>query len=347
MAQELSGRVEWKSPSNIALVKYWGKHGRQLPSNPSISFTLDKAHTLTSVQYKIKGKASDDIDVSFKFEGEEAPVFEKRIVDYLSSIKDVLPLVSKMQLDISSHNSFPHSSGIASSASSMSALALCLLSIEKAYKGREAMDMELASHIARLGSGSASRSVYGPLAIWGETSVDDKSSDLHAIAYGADLDPIFHTFHDDILIISKEKKSVSSTAGHALMETNPYRDSRYKQAHTHMGEVVAAMQAGDLEKFGLIVEKEALTLHALMMASSPPYILMETGTLQAINHIKLFREEKKIPVYFTLDAGPNIHLLYPNSYTPDVIDLKEELRAFCVDGMIIEDQVGSGPIQLS
>ena len=347
MAQGLSGRVEWKSPSNIALVKYWGKHGRQLPSNPSISFTLDKAHTITGVTYKVKENASGRAEVNFSFEGKEEPAFRDRIVSYLDSINDVLPIVDRLDLDIASSNSFPHSSGIASSASSMSALALCLLSIDAQINGKDEVDMKLASHIARLGSGSASRSVYGPLAIWGKTAADDQSSDLHAIAYGADLDPVFRSFHDDILIISKKKKSVSSTAGHALMDTNPYNLTRFDQAHTHMSELVAAMRTGDMEKFGLIVEKEALTLHALMMASSPPYILMEPGTIQAINEIKQFRKENKVPVYFTLDAGPNIHLLYPDSYTKDVRSLKDILLPLCEDGMILEDQVGLGPIQLA
>ena len=344
--QAQSGQVKWKSPSNIALVKYWGKHGRQLPGNPSISFTLDKAQTTTSVSYKLTEESAESARVKFLFEGKEAPQFSTRISGFLNSITDHYPLINRLVLEINSENSFPHSSGIASSASSMSALALCLLTIEHQVEGKEEIDMQRASLIARLGSGSASRSVYGPMAIWGDTAVHKNSSDLYAIPYGDDIHPLFKDFHDDILIISKKKKSVSSTAGHALMEDNPYKDSRYKQAHTHMSDILEVMRTGDLEQFGLIVEKEALTLHALMMASSPPYMLMEPGTVEAIKIIKAFRAENNIPVYFTLDAGPNIHLLYPDTYTNDVAKLKEAIKPLCEDGTILDDNIGNGPLQL-
>ncbi len=340
------GKVEWQSPSNIALVKYWGKHGRQLPSNPSISFTLSQAHTTTSVAYKKAENKNSSAQVDFKFEGEEKPDFKEKIVRYLNSISEELPLVHELDFVIESQNSFPHSSGIASSASSMSALALCLLSIHNNLYDNKALDIQKASHLARLGSGSASRSVYGPLAIWGDTDVSTLSSNKYAIPYMDSIDSVFNSFYDDILIISKNEKAVSSRAGHALMENNPYALNRFEQAHRHMGEIVAAMQAGDLEKFGAIVEKEALTLHALMMASEPPYMLMEPNTIAAIRVLQEFRKEKSVPVYFTLDAGPNIHMLYPSSAAAQVAALKEELKNYCQDRLIINDKVGSGPIQM-
>ena len=103
------------------------------------------------------------------------------------------------------------------------------------------------------------------------------------------------------------------------------------------------MQNGDLEAFGDLVEKEALTLHALMMASSPPYMLMEPNTIRAINMIQQFRKEEKVPVYFTLDAGPNIHLLYPDLALSQVNQLKHLLSPLCEDNMMIEDIIGTGP----
>jgi len=228
----------------------------------------------------------------------------------------------------------------------MSALALCLLTIEKNIEQKDKIDMQRASLIARLGSGSASRSVYGPLAIWGKTGVAENSSDTYAIPYGTKIKPIFLNFRDDILIISKKKKTVSSTAGHTLMDSNPYKATRYDQAHTHMRDITAAMKNGDLEKFGEIVEREALTLHALMMASSPPYMLMEPDTITAIREIQSFRISNHVPVYFTLDAGPNIHLLYPDKYSTQVQNLKKDLRSLCEDETIIDDIVGQGPKQL-
>jgi diphosphomevalonate decarboxylase len=104
------------------------------------------------------------------------------------------------------------------------------------------------------------------------------------------------------------------------------------------------MQEEDLEKFGTIVETEAMTLHALMMCSSPNFILMNPSSLAMIGKIKDFREQTKLPLYFTLDAGPNIHLLYPENIKTKVIPfIQAELSEHCEDGRIIWDNVGNGP----
>jgi len=341
-----TGKVCWKSPSNIALVKYWGKHGRQLPSNPSISFTLSQAHTTTQVAYKYNTEAKESVKIDFKFEGQTKLAFAEKIEKYLNGISDVFPLIKHLDLSIESENSFPHSSGIASSASSMSALALCLTSIEKKLTQAENIDLQKTSLLSRLGSGSACRSVFEKIAVWGQTPSVPNSSDKYAIAHHATINPIFHGFHDDILIVSEKEKSVSSRAGHALMNDNPYSRRRFQQAHSHLEILIRAMETGDLDTFGKIVEKEALTLHALMMASDPPYILMEPNTLSIIQKIQSFRKDTATPVYFTLDAGPNIHLLYPGEFSPLVNELKADLKAFCVKGRIIEDRVGNGPEQI-
>ncbi len=340
----IEGKVKWRSPSNIALVKYWGKHGRQLPSNPSISFTLNNAYTETEIAFKYQENNASP-DFQFLFEGAENKMFGNKVKKFIHSITDELPFLKNCALNISSHNSFPHSSGIASSASSMSALVLCLLDIEKQINGKSEIDLQKASHFSRLGSGSASRSVYGHAAIWGKNGSSASASDMYAIPFD-ESDEIFHTFHDDILIVSAHEKSVSSRAGHALMVDNPYSQTRFEQAHRHLGEILDSLRSGDLDKFGDITEKEAFTLHALMMASTPPYMLVEPNTIEIINRIQNFRKEKNIPVYFTLDAGPNVHMLYPDSFLPEVNKLKESLKPYCVDSRIIEDQVGSGPIKI-
>jgi len=341
-----SGKVSWKCPSNIALVKYWGKFGRQYPKNPSISFTLSEAHTITHVEYVYNSIAQDEIKIDFKFEGEQKPTFANKVQSYLNSISDVLPIVKHLSLNIESENSFPHSSGIASSASSMAALAMCLISIEKELTHGTNLNYQKASFLSRLGSGSACRSVFEKVAIWGEVKGIEESSNDFAIPYFKKINPIFHTFHDDILIVSAEEKSVSSRAGHALMESNAYGKARFQQANEHMAILLEAMKSGDLETFGYIVEKEALTLHALMMASDPPYMLLEPNTIQIIKKIQSFRKDTATPVYFTLDAGPNIHLLYPTEFSPLVNELKNDLKPYCVNGRIIEDKVGDGPIKI-
>ena len=117
-----------RSPSNIAIVKYWGKHGNQLPNNPSISFTLSNCFTETKVTYK-EGN-HDDISMEFYFEGKENPAFKSKIEKFLNANEQYFTFLKGLDLKIESYNSFPHSSGIASSASSMSALIMCLLEIK-------------------------------------------------------------------------------------------------------------------------------------------------------------------------------------------------------------------------
>ena len=126
------GKIRWRSPSNIAIIKYWGKHGVQLPRNPNISFTLDKAFTETTLHFvqKSKNDTPDDISLHFLFENQENEAFRLKQLKFLRSLIPIFPFLTKYQLNISSHNSFPHSAGIASSASSMSALALCLCEME-------------------------------------------------------------------------------------------------------------------------------------------------------------------------------------------------------------------------
>jgi diphosphomevalonate decarboxylase len=341
-----TGSVTWKCPSNIALVKYWGKFGRQYPQNPSISFTLKNAHTITKIEYALSDKAYENADIEFLFEGQSQSLFAQKIKSYLESVTDILPFIPYLKLKIESKNSFPHSSGIASSASSMAALAMGLVDIRNELEGTTQIDHKLASTLARLASGSASRSVYPKIAIWGKSPFVPHSSNDYAIPYFKDIHPIFNDFKDDILIVSKKEKSVSSRAGHALMENNPYASSRFQQAHSHLNIIIDAMKAGDLDTFGLITEKEALTLHALMMSSNPPYILMEPATIKIINLIQQFRTDTHVPVYFTLDAGPNVHMLYPTEFSPMVDALKSRLRDYCVDGKIIEDELGDGPEKL-
>ena len=197
------------------------------------------------------------------------------------------------------------------------------------------------------GSGSACRSVYGGAAAWGKIPGLTDSSEDYAVSVADRLHPVFKSYHDDILLVSHGAKSVSSRAGHGLMEQNPYAPPRYTQADARAREILAVLQTGDTERFGQLIESEALTLHALMMSSQPSYTLIEPGTLHIINLLRQFRGETGHPVYFTLDAGPNVHLLYPDSISgPAKRFIREHLLAYCEDRMYLADRIGTGPEQL-
>lgn len=312
-----------------------------MPANPSISFTLSEAVTTTTVKYS-PGQGA----LSLYLDGVETPSFLPKIKDFFKRTATFFPFAQELDLEIRTSNSFPHSSGIASSASGMSALALCMTSIKKEL-GLPVEDFfQEASEAARLGSGSGSRSVYGPLSAWGTHSDIADSSNHYAVPY-SEVHDVFKSFQDTILLVDKGEKKVSSTVGHGLMEGHPYAQERFKQAHSNLSGLLEAMRTGDVEKWGEIVESEALTLHAMMMTSLPYFILMKPATLEVIERIWSFRSTTKTPVYFTLDAGANVHVLYPESHSKAVLEFIEvELRTFCKEGSYLCDRVGNGPKQL-
>ena len=341
------GKVGWQSPSNIALVKYWGKKGKQIPQNPSISFTLSECCSETFISFE----KADRLDFRFFFEGKENPAFGAKIEKFLLDYQAFFPFINQLALTVESRNTFPHSSGIASSASSMSAFVICLLDIESKLVGPStgsgSLDLCKASYFSRLASGSAARSVYPKMALWGTTDCYKDSSDEYAVSLADDIHSVFKTYRDSILIVSGEQKSVSSRAGHALMEGNPYAPARYAQANENIKNLLSALKSGDLDTFINITESEALQLHALMMCSNPSYILMKPNTLNLINEIREFRQETKIPLCFTLDAGPNVHLLYPESEAEKVeYYIKNVLADYCDRDRWIADHVGEGPKKL-
>lgn len=331
----------WKSPSNIALVKYWGKKPNevQIPSNASISFTLKKCATSTTLTYQ----EQDALDISVLLEGKNEPDFVSKIEQFLKRISGVFPFVLTGKYTIDTSNSFPHSSGIASSASGMSALALCIcdIAVEKGLLAEDKFK-EIASELARLGSGSASRSVYGPMGEWGKHSDFEGSSDVFAIPY-SDVNAVFKDYCDTILLVHKGPKTVSSTVGHGLIDDNPYAPARFAQAQENMTKMKAILKSGDLDGFINLVESEALTLHSLMMSSNPYFILIKPETLQVIEAIWAKRERDGVKWCFTLDAGANVHFLYPQAdKTAAQVFIEEELAQLCENRAYIHDEVGMG-----
>ena len=346
-----AGSVVWRSPSNIAIIKYWGKYGIQLPKNPSLSLTLASSFTDTQLEYEFKDEAHGGaIDLDFFFHQQPNEAFQAKTQTFLESLIPVFPFLKQLRLTIRTGNSFPHSAGIASSASAMSALALCLCSLEDTLFGTLQDSAEYdrkASFVARLGSGSACRSVFPHAAVWGETSLVSGASNEYAVPVGDLIHETFRELHDDILIVSSDEKAVSSRAGHALMDGNPYAESRYAQAKQRLSVLLDAMKTGDLESFGKIAEDEALTLHALMMCSNPSYLLMQPGSVAIIEKVREYRVATGHPLYFTLDAGPNVHLLYPGEIIHEVrAFIEDELKEYCENGRVQEDWVGEGPEEM-
>ena len=325
-------------PSNIALIKYWGKYERQIPANPSISYTLNNCKTNTSMEFV----ADEKFSVQTFLSGNEEKKFAEKIEKYFRNIEEFLPWILKGKYVIKTENTFPHSSGIASSASGFGAVAKCLMELEQQFSGLQDSDFKLrkASFLARLGSGSACRSLYDGLVVWGATKEVEDSSDLYALQYPNDqIHEIFKHFNDWVLLIHEGEKSVSSTVGHSLMNTNPYAERRFQEAHENFAVLKEILKTGDMQNFIKLVEHEALTLHAMMMMSEPAFILMKTGTLEVINKIWDYRKETGLPLFFTLDAGANVHLLFPaNSKEATIKEfIVKELLQFTQNNGVVKD----------
>ena len=333
-----SQMVSASCPSNIALIKYWGKYERQIPANPSISYTLNNCKTNTSMEFV----ADEKFSVQTFLSGNEEKKFAEKIEKYFRNIEEFLPWILKGKYVIKTENTFPHSSGIASSASGFGAIAKCLMELDQQFSGLQDSDFKLrkASFLARLGSGSACRSLYDGLVVWGTTKEVEDSSDLYALQYPNDqIHEIFKHFNDWVLLIHEGEKSVSSTVGHSLMNTNPYAERRFQEAHENFAVLKEILKTGDMQNFIKLVEHEALTLHAMMMMSEPAFILMKTGTLAVINKIWDYRKETGLPLFFTLDAGANVHLLFPaNSKEATIKEfIVKELLQFTQNNGVVKD----------
>lgn len=343
-----SGNFQWSSPSNIALVKYWGKKDKQIPANPSVSFTLNTCKTITKLAFA-KKQNRDSFSFDLLFEGKPKEDFKPKIEQFFERILVYLPFLNDYHFIIDTQNSFPHSSGIASSASGMAALAMNLMSLEKALNPEmtEEYFYQKASFLARLGSGSACRSVKGKVVVWGNHNSIIGSSDLFGVEFPNTIHDNFNNFRDTILLVDKGEKQVSSSVGHNLMNGHPFAERRFEQAHENLDKLFSVFESGNLSEFITIVESEALTLHSMMMTSIPYFILMKPNTLQIINAIWKYRNETKIPVCFTLDAGANVHVLYPESVKEIVLQfIKDELVGYCQNGQYICDEIGIGSAKI-
>lgn len=282
-----------KAPANIAFIKYWGKRDEKLrlPANSSISMNLSGALTVTSVEFNRKLES----DTLF-FNGLKANKGElQRVSNHLNLIRNISKIKDFARVE--SKNNFPKGAGIASSASGFAALTVAA----SRAASLKLSEKEL-SIIARLGSGSACRSIPDGFVEWKGSS---KSEDSYAYSlYGPD----YWKINDLIAIVGENSKKVSSTEGHAIAESSPFYKTRILGMAQKVKEIKLALKNRDFTKFGEILEAEAINMHAVMMTSKPPLYYWTPKTLEIILKVIDWRS-KGIEVYFTIDAGPNVHVI--------------------------------------
>lgn len=282
---------------NIAFIKYWGTHDARLnmPLNDSLSMNLGALTTQTTVEFD-DALEKDEIII-----GEESPdeTTQARVVAQLGRIRSEAKTQAKAR--VHSRNNFPSGAGIASSASAFAALTLA---------GTRAAGLELGernlSILARQGSGSAARSIPGGFVEWLAATNTTSTSDL---SYARQLmPPEAWDLHDIIAVVSPEPKKVGSTEGHSVAGTSPFFGERLSRLPIRYHRVRRELLAKNLKGFGPDLEAEAIELHMIAMTSRPPIFYWLPGTVRVMDAVRQWRSEG-LEAYYTLDAGPNVHVL--------------------------------------
>ncbi|UYN89005.1 MAG: diphosphomevalonate decarboxylase [Anaerolineales bacterium] len=278
---------------NIAFIKYWGNrdHELRLPSNSSISMNLAGLETRTTVRFDSQ-LAADGLD----FNGAPAAPAQVARVSAMLDLVRAMAGISAFAQVISSNN-FPSGSGIASSSSAFAALALAA----SAAAGL-ALDESALSRLARRGSGSASRSVPAGFVEWRTADSDEES---YAVSVAG---PEHWDLVDSIAVISEEHKAVGSTAGHPLADTSPLQAARLHGAEQRLAQARQAILQRDLPALAAVMELDNHLMHAVMMTSSPPLLYWQPASLAVMHAVIAWRAEG-LQAGYTLDAGPNVHVL--------------------------------------
>ena len=311
--------------ANIAIVKYWGRldDDLNLPLAGSLSMTVDALRTTTTVELD-DGLKDDVLTVNGKL-AEGKPRW--RVAKHLDALRERAGQEARCR--VTSENSFPQGAGMASSASAFAALTVA---------GAAAMDLHVEpwelSALARLGSGSACRSVFGGFVEW-------VAGARHEDSFARQIAPEGHMdLRDVVVVVGTEEKAVGSTEGHSLARTSPFLDARLAHMHESVSLARAAVLERDFEALGRIAEMDALSMHAVMMTSEPPLFYWKPDTLRVLDAVRRWREDG-LHAWYTLDAGPNPHILCPGEAEQEV---RKRIRDLGIaDGQVLSCKAGPGP----
>ncbi len=310
--------------SNIALVKYWGKGDEKLrlPVNSSVAIALDNLTTTTTVEFR-EDRMSDEVELVG--EGFEQGEVEK-VTKHLDRVREMAKM--SLRAKVVSKNGFPKAAGMASSASGFAAL-----SVAAAKAARLELSEKELSILARQGSGSASRSVPGGVSVW-HGGVSSETSYAEPIIYPKEWDL-------RVLLVMAEDtsaKKVGSTEGMALATTSPYFGIAVEEAEKNIERLREAMGRGDWRAFGKVIEDECFRLHMLCMTSSPNILYWRGVTVEVFQKLLKIRESG-VEAFFTVDAGPHVHVVCQGK---DRKKVKQSLGELSGVKTIIECGIGEG-----
>jgi len=286
---------------NIAFIKYWGNrdHTLRIPVNGSISMNLDGLYTRTTVTFS-PDLTADELTLNGRAVRGAGLARVSALLDRVRRMSG-LTLAARVE----SENNFPTGAGIASSASAFAALALAA----SAAAGLDLSERDL-SRLARTGSGSASRSVPGGFVEW-HAGADDADSFAESIA-----PPDHWPLADCIAVVSAAHKPTGSTEGHRLAETSPLQAARVADALRRLDLCRTAILRRDFDALAAVVEQDCNIMHAVMMTSTPPLLYWQPATLAVMQAVLTWRRTG-LPVCYTIDAGPNVHVITPQEHAAE------------------------------
>lgn len=317
-------KITARAHTNIALIKYWGKQNAKLkiPTTNSFSLTLDKFYTETSVTFKENYTADRIIFNGKPLDASKAA----RIVALLDVIREMAN--QDIYAEVNTTNMVPTSAGFASSSSGFAALAAAACK----SIGLNLSKKEL-SRVARRGSGSACRSIYGGFVEWHKGLGDCTS---FATPFNEQPDWNLNVI---AVMVNQAEKTMSSTKGMEISKkTSPYYNAWKQVCKKDLKNIKKAIKNRDFEKLGSISEENAMRMHALTLSASPDYTYFDGKSLQVIKTIQSLRSNG-IPCYFTMDAGPNIKVLVEPQNTDKVV---QELKSLFSTDQIVVAAPGPG-----
>ena len=343
----MTNAVTVTAPANIAFLKYWGKKDpqAQIPANDSLSMTLTQACTTTTV------RVSDALDHQVVWQGtpmaRSSSAFHKAYA-HLDRLEKAVGGTTK--LAVWTANSFPASCGIASSASGIAALTVAAAA---AWLGAASLEdlaaggwpLHRLADAARLGSGSACRSLYPGIVQWSVTPIEPKEGGLKGAHQppGQIVQTLFGCDHwslaDTIVILDDAPKGVSSSAGHLRATSSPQFPQRLQDLPARKQAMLAALAAKDLARLGPLLEQEALEIHGIMESSIPPLVYRRPKTHAFLAWLRQLRHTTGLQAYATIDAGPNVHVI---THRGDQQEFGTLLQSFPHAHQVLRDQIGAG-----
>ena len=318
-----------RAHSNIAFIKYWGNrdHTLRLPANSSISMNLAALHSTTTVEWS-DARSADTLTIN---DAEAGAAALDRVRAHLEVLRERFG--TSMFARVSSSNNFPMGAGIASSASAFAALTLAAV----AALGVEISPRQLSA-LARLGSGSASRSIPGGFVQW-------RAGDSHESSYAESIAALDHwDLVDVIAIVSRRHKRVGSSAGHRTADSSILQAARLRTADQRLHQAKDAIFNRDFAALAKIVEEDSNLMHAVMMTSNPALFYWQPLSLAVMRAVRHWRLQEGLRVCYTLDAGPNVHCICLASDADQVAD---RLAALSPDIEIFRSPPGPGAFLMS